>query len=201
VTFVLSDLDGVLVDSHASIMRAWRWWTARQRLGERAIEAIPQGRPSGDVIATLAPDADAVAESRAIDRVQARDTDGVVALPGAADLLARFGPDRLAIVTSCTAPLAAARLRAAGLAAPPVLVTADRLARGKPDPEGYLLAARELGADPADCVVLEDAPAGVEAGRAAGMRVVGVLTTHSPAELAAADERVATVADWLRARA
>jgi sugar-phosphatase len=198
VTFVLSDLDGVLVDSHASIMRAWRWWTARQGLGAAAADAIPQGRPSGDVIAGLAPGVDVAAESRAIDRYQADDTGGVVALPGAADLLARFAPDRVAIVTSCTAPLAAARLRAAGLAAPAVLVTADRLARGKPDPEGYLLAAQELGADPAGCVVLEDAPAGVEAGRAAGMRVVGVLTTHSARELAAAHERVATVADWLR---
>ena len=81
-----------------------------------------------------------------------------------------------------------------------MLVTADRLRRGKPDPEGYLLAARELGADPAGCVVLEDAPAGVEAGRAAGMWVVGVLTTYAPEVLSAADERVATVADWLRAR-
>jgi sugar-phosphatase len=200
MTVVLSDLDGVLVDSHASIMRAWRWWTGRRGLGDGAADAVPQGRPSGDVIAALAPDADAAAESRAIDRYQAEDTDGVVALPGAADLLARFGPDRVAIVTSCTAPLAAARLRAAGLQPPAVLVTADRLARGKPHPEGYLLAARELGADPADCVVLEDAPAGIEAGRAAGMRVVGVLTTHSPGELAAAHERVATVADWLRTR-
>jgi mannitol-1-/sugar-/sorbitol-6-phosphatase len=200
MTVVLSDLDGVLVDSHASIMRAWRWWTARRGLGDGAAAAIPQGRPSGEVIATLDPAADAAAESRAMDERQARDTDGVVALPGAAELLDRFGPDRVAIVTSCTAPLAAARLRAAGLAPPAVLVTADRLDRGKPDPQGYLLAARELAADPADCVVLEDAPAGVEAGRAAGMRVVGVLTTHSASDLAAAHERVATVADWLRTR-
>jgi sugar-phosphatase len=200
VTVVLSDLDGVLVDSHASIMRAWRWWAARHALGDGAVDAIEHGRPSGEVIAALAPGADARAESQALDLRQAADTEGVVALPGAADLLARFAPDRVAIVTSCTAPLAAARLRAAGLAAPAVLVTADRLARGKPDPEGYLLAARELGADPADCVVLEDAPAGVDAGRAAGMRVVGVLTTHAPEALAAADERVASVAEWLAAR-
>jgi mannitol-1-/sugar-/sorbitol-6-phosphatase len=200
VTFVLSDLDGVLVDSHASIDRAWRWFGRRHGLAGVSAATVPQGRPSGDVIAALAPGADVAAESRAIDRRQADDTDGVVALPGAAALLAGFGPDRVAIVTSCTAPLAAARLRAAGLEPPPVLVTADRLAQGKPDPEGYLLAARELGADPADCVVLEDAPAGVEAGRAAGMRVIGVLTTHSPQDLAAAHERVATVADWLRTR-
>jgi sugar-phosphatase len=200
VTFVLSDLDGVLVDSHASIDRAWRWFGERHGLAGVSAASVPQGRPSGEVIATLAPDADAAAESRLLDDRQARDTDGVVALPGAADLLDAFGPDRVAIVTSCTAPLAAARLRAAGLEPPRVLVTADRLGRGKPDAEGYLLAARELGADPAECVVLEDAPAGVEAGRAAGMRVVGVLTTHAPSELADADERVATVADWLRTR-
>ncbi|HEX2103791.1 MAG TPA: HAD-IA family hydrolase [Solirubrobacteraceae bacterium] len=199
MTVVLSDLDGVLVDSRASIMRAWRWWAARRGLGDGTADAVPQGRPSGDVIASLAPGADVAAESRAIDRFQAADTDGVVALPGAADLLAAFGPDRVAIVTSCTAPLAAARLRAAGLAAPPVLVTAELLTRGKPDPEGYLLAARRLGAEPAQCVVLEDAPAGVEAGLAAGMHVVGVLTTHAPRELAGAHERVASVADWLRA--
>jgi mannitol-1-/sugar-/sorbitol-6-phosphatase len=201
VTFVLSDLDGVLVDSHASIDRAWRWWGARHGLPGVTAATVPQGRPSGDVIAALAPGADAGAESRVLDDFQARDTEGVVALAGAADVLDAFGPDRVAIVTSCTAPLAAARLRAAGLTPPPVLVTADRLGRGKPDPEGYLLAARELGADPGDCVVLEDAPAGVDAGRAAGMHVVGVLTTHSAEELAAAHERVATVADWLRARA
>jgi sugar-phosphatase len=198
MTYVLSDLDGVLVDSHGSIDRAWRWFGERHGLGGLSAATVPQGRPSGEVIAALAPGADAAAEARVLDELQARDTEGVVALPGAAEVLEAFGPDRIAIVTSCTAPLAAARLRAAGLEPPRVLVTADRLGRGKPDPEGYLLAARELGADPADCVVLEDAPAGVEAGRAAGMRVVGVLTTHAPGDLSAANERVATVADWLR---
>jgi mannitol-1-/sugar-/sorbitol-6-phosphatase len=197
VTFVLSDLDGVLVDSHASIMRAWRWWGERHGLAPEAIAAIPQGRPSGEVIPALVPGLDAAAESRALDRRQAEDVADVVALPGAADALRAFAPDRIAVVTSCTRDLARARLAAAGLAPPAVLVTADRLRRGKPDPEGYLLAARELGADPDDCVVLEDAPAGIDAGRAAGMRVVGVLTTYGPDELAAADERVATVAEWL----
>jgi sugar-phosphatase len=200
VTVVLSDLDGVLVDSHASIMRAWRWWGERHGIERAAIDAVQQGRPSGEIIAALAPALDAGAESRALDLRQADDTDGVVALPGAAEMLSAFGPDRVAIVTSCTVPLAAARLRAAGLEAPAVLVTPERLRRGKPDPEGYLLAARELGADPADCVVLEDAPAGVQAGRAAGMRVVGLLTTHAAEEIAAAHERVASVAEWLQAR-
>ena len=197
MTVVLSDLDGVLVDSHASIMRAWRAWGRRHGI---AIGAVEQGRPSGAVVAALAPHLDPAEESRALDELQARDAGDVVALPGAAELLRAFGPDGVAVVTSCTAPLAAARLRAAGLKPPPVVVTADRLRRGKPDPEGYLLAARELGAEPSECVVLEDAPAGVAAGRAAGMRVVALLTTHSRDELGAADERVGSVAEWLARR-
>jgi sugar-phosphatase len=197
VTVVLSDLDGVLVDSQASIMRAWRSWGRRHGLERAAVEAVEHGRPSGEIVAALAPGLDAAEESRALDALQAGDTGDVVGLPGAAELLRTFGPDRVAVVTSCTAGLAEARLRAAGLEPPPVLVTADRLRRGKPDPEGYLLAARELGAEPSECVVLEDAPAGVEAGRAAGMRVVALLTTHAPDALGAAHERVTSVAEWL----
>jgi sugar-phosphatase len=195
---VLSDLDGVLVDSQASIMRAWRWWAARHGIADAAVEAILHGRPSGEVIAALAPELDAAAESRAVDLRQAEDTGGVVALPGAAELLDGWDPRRVAIVTSCIVPLASSRLGAAGLAAPSVLVTPERVERGKPDPEGYLLAARELGVAPAACVVLEDAPAGVAAGRAAGMHVVGVLTTHAPEALGAAHELVASVEEWLR---
>ncbi len=194
---ILSDLDGVLVDSHASIMRAWRWWGALHGVEAQAIEGVQHGRPSGEVIAALAPELDAAAESTAIDLRQADDTDGVVALPGAHELLA--GAEPVAIVTSCMVPLATARLRAAGLPVPAVLVTPERLGRGKPDPEGYLLAARELGAAPDACVVLEDAPAGVEAGRAAGMHVVGITTTHDPADLHAHELRP-SIAAWLESR-
>jgi mannitol-1-/sugar-/sorbitol-6-phosphatase len=197
VTVILSDLDGVLVDSHASIMRAWRWWGALHGVEAQAIETVQHGRPSGEIIAALVPQLDAVAESRAIDLRQADDTEGVIALPGAHELFAGRGP--LAVVTSCTVPLATARLTAAGLPVPDVLVTPERLSRGKPDPEGYLLAARSLGADPAECVVFEDAPAGVEAGRAAGMHVVGITTTHAPDELDA-HELAPSVAAWLAAR-
>jgi sugar-phosphatase len=197
LTTILSDLDGVLVDSHASIMRAWRWWGAAHGVASEAIESVQQGRPSGEVIAALAPHVDAAAESRAIDLRQAGDVDGVIALPGAHELLT--GPDPVAVVTSCTVPLATARLRAVGLPVPQVLVTPERLSLGKPDPEGYLLAARELGAAPADCVVFEDAPAGIQAGRAAGMHVVGITTTHDPAELDA-HELAPSIAAWLASR-
>jgi len=197
MTTILSDLDGVLVDSHASIMRSWRWWGARHGVEERVLAGIAQGRPSGEVIAALLPGLDALEESRAIDLRQAEDVGDVVALPGAHELFA--GPYPVAVVTSCTIPLARARLGAAGLPVPDVLVTPERLSRGKPDPEGYLLAARELGAAPADCVVFEDAPAGIEAGRAAGMHVVGITTTHDPSELDAG-ELAPSVAAWLARR-
>jgi mannitol-1-/sugar-/sorbitol-6-phosphatase len=197
MTVVLSDLDGVLVDSHASIMRAWRRWGRAHGVEFEAIDAVRHGSPTGEIVAALAPDLDVAAEARALDLGQAEDSGDVVALPGAADLLRALGPDAVAVVTSCTAELAVARLRAGGLEPPPVLVTSDRLHRGKPDPEGYLLAARELGADPGECVVLEDSPGGVRAGRDAGMRVVGLLTTHAADDLDGAHERVASIAEWL----
>lgn len=198
MTHVLADLDGTLIDSTASVRRAWRAWAQRHRVDVAALEATMHGRPSAEVIAEFAPQLDPVAESAAIDLAQARDSADVVALPGAAALLddaERFAG--VAVVTSCTVPLLTARMAAAGLRRPAVVVTPERVAAGKPDPEGYLLAAAELGADPAACVVLEDAPAGIEAGRRAGMHVVGVLTTHEAGELAGADELVADVATWL----
>jgi mannitol-1-/sugar-/sorbitol-6-phosphatase len=201
MTVVLSDLDGVLVDSQASIMRAWRRWGREHGVEREAIDAVRLGRPTSEIVAALTPQLDVAAEARALDLGQAEDSADVVALPGAAEVLRVFAPDAVAVVTSCIAELAEARLRAAGLEPPAVLVASDRLRRGKPDPEGYLLAARELGVDPAACVVLEDAPGGVRAGVDAGMRVVGVLTTHAPADLAAAHERVASVAEWLERHA
>jgi mannitol-1-/sugar-/sorbitol-6-phosphatase len=194
VRAILSDLDGVLVDSQAAIMRAWRSWGTQHGIANAAIEAIPHGRPSREVIALLAPHLDPTAESLAVEALEVEDTEGLVALPGAHALFAL--PDPVAVVTSGTHPLATTRLRSVGLPIPDVLVTPERISRGKPDPEGYLLAARELGVAPADCVVLEDAPAGLQAGRAAGMHVVGITTTHDAAELDA-DELAPSIAAWL----
>jgi sugar-phosphatase len=191
---VLSDLDGVLVDSRASIERGWRLWASARGLPEPAEEVL-HGRTSAAVVAELAPHLDPEREAAEVERIQVEQGGAVTALPGAADLLSGWPRDRLAIVTSGTAELAAARLDAAGLQAPDVLVSAERVGRGKPDPEGYLLAARELGVDPAACVVLEDTPAGVAAGLAAGARVVGIGARD---ELAAAHLVVASVAAWLR---
>jgi len=197
VKAILSDLDGVLVDSQAAIMRAWRSWGTQRGIATAAIEAIPHGRPSREVIALLAPHLDPAAESLAVEALEVEDTEGLVALPGAHALFALGEP--VAVVTSGTHPLATTRLRSVGLPVPDVLVTPERISRGKPDPEGYLLAAHELGVAPADCVVLEDAPAGLQAGRSAGMHVVGITTTHAPAELHA-DELAPSIAAWLASR-
>jgi sugar-phosphatase len=191
---VLSDLDGVLVSSRDSVVRAWTRFAERHGLPRaRVLEATFAG-PSREVVRVVRPDADVDAEAALVEGWQVEDTAGVHALPGAADLLALVPADRLAVVTSCSGPLARARLAASGLGAPPTMVTAEMVRAGKPDPEGYLRAAALLGAAPSDCVVLEDAPAGIRAGKAAGMRVIGLATTHPTAELAPADLIVPTLA-------
>jgi sugar-phosphatase len=133
-----------------------------------------------------------------VDEREATDTDGVVALPGARAVLATDGAK--AIVTSGIRRLALARLQAARLTPPDVLITADIVRQGKPSPEPYLLAAARLGVQPADCIVFEDAPAGVQAGKAAGMRVVALTTTVPPSELASADQIVPDLAAYLAGR-
>jgi mannitol-1-/sugar-/sorbitol-6-phosphatase len=185
----------VLVDSLASVNRTWTWWASLHGLDPSPfIEG--HGRRTREAIAELAPELDADAEAALVEDREATDTAGVVALPGAQALLG--SPRRLAIVTSGSSQLAHARLRAAGLPVPDVLITAESVARGKPDPEPYLLAAARLGLRPGDCTVFEDAPAGVQAGKAAGMRVVGVTTTVNAEELAAADVVVPNLAAYLR---
>jgi sugar-phosphatase len=183
---VLADLDGVLVDSTAATARVWWAWAVEHGLDPERVAHFSHGRPSADTVRQVAPALDPDAEAARLEAAQVADTEGVIALPGARELMAA-PPGPFAVVTSCPDPLARARLGAAGLPLPAVLVTRDRVRRGKPDPEPYLTAAAILGVDPAACLVLEDAVAGVEAGRAAGMTVIGVLTTHAPGELAGAD--------------
>jgi sugar-phosphatase len=178
---ILSDLDGTLIDSTASVVRAFEWWADLRGLPPGVAGRIPHGRTSTAAAAVLAPHLDAKTEGALLDERQSNDTNGVVAVPGAHELLA--SARRLAIVTSCPEPLAHARLTTAGLPRPGTLVTPELTPRGKPDPAPYLLGATLLAAPPAECVVLEDAPSGVESGRAAGMTVVAVLTTHDRAEL------------------
>jgi mannitol-1-/sugar-/sorbitol-6-phosphatase len=180
---VISDFDGVLADSTAAISRAWARWGDRLGIDGAAIQAANHGRPGHAVVAEHVPPERVGAEAAWLLDAEIADTGGVVAYPGAGELLAL---PTVAIATSCAMPLARARLAAAGLVAPPVLVTSDQVAHGKPAPDPYLLAAARLGLDPADCLVVEDAPAGIAAGRAAGMTVWAVATTHAVPELAAA---------------
>src|SRR5581483_5801796 len=152
------------------------------------------GRPSREAIAELAPALDADAEAALVEEREVGDT-GVAALPGATAMLAATRP--VAIVTSGGRRLAEARLRAAGLPRPEVLVSVDSISRGKPDPEPYLYAAQRLKISPSRCTVFEDAPAGVAAGKAAGMCVVALTTTVDAAELAGADRIVRDLAEYL----
>jgi mannitol-1-/sugar-/sorbitol-6-phosphatase len=187
---VLVDLDGTLVNSDGAVRRAWTSFAHRHGLDVETVLHVAQGRPSRETARKLAPGAPD--EPGLLEDAEATDTDGIVAFPGAAELLA--ARLTLALVTSCTRRLATVRLTAAGLPIPAVAITADDVTRGKPDPEPYLTAARALNVDPADCVVLEDAPAGIAAGRAAGMTVIALRTTHGDDELDGADAVVADLA-------
>ena len=192
---LIFDLDGVLVDSIVSVEHTWRVWAARHGLDLDTILRSAHGRRAFDTIRLVAPHLDAAAEVVALSAQEASTTQGLSEVPGAHALLAALPPDRWAVVTSGDRAVAEHRLQHVGLPIPMVMVCGDEVSRGKPDPEGYLVAAAKLGIAPGACVVVEDAPSGIDAGRNAGMRVIGVATTHTPEELRAAD----TVIDALSA--
>jgi sugar-phosphatase len=175
---ILFDMDGTLVDSTQSVERQWRRWAPRHGLDPEAFIAVAHGRRTLDTLQELAPQLATEEEAARFDAEEAADDDGVVEVPGAAALIAQLPPDRWAIVTSAQRALAAARLATAGLPVPEVLVSGEDVREGKPHPEGYLLAARRLGVDPARCLVVEDTPAGIGAGLAAGMHVLGITQTY-----------------------
>jgi sugar-phosphatase len=174
---VLFDLDGTLVDSTASVVAAWHRVSERLGVAYEDFEPYAHGIPAGQVLDLVVPDLPAALRAELIEtmlREQAEDTDEVIALPGALAALDVLPTARWAIVTSGDRRLAAARIRAAGLPLPRVLVTADDVAEGKPHPAPYLLGASRLGEPPEQCLVVEDADAGVVSGSAAGMSVLQV---------------------------
>ncbi|MFI5975927.1 HAD family hydrolase [Streptomyces sp. NPDC051452] len=181
---LLFDNDGTLVSSLDSVDRCWTRWAREYGITAEEFARVElHGRTAVEIVGDLLP-ARLVPEAVArVEQLEVEDVPGGVRLlPGTRDFLDSLPADRWAVVTSATRRLAEARLEAVGIR-PKTLVCADDVTRGKPDPEPYLLAARQLGVDPARCVVFEDAPAGLRAGRAAGMTTVALATTHRPEEL------------------
>lgn len=183
---MLFDLDGVLVDSRAVVERTWRRWAAQHGLDAEPLLAVAHGRRIRDTLKAVVPQLDPAPEVAWLDAAELEDLEGIVAVPGAAALLRSLGPSPWAIVTSCGRELAARRLARAGLPLPPLMVTSEDVQRGKPAPDGYQHGARGCGAEPAACLVFEDAPPGIAAGLAAGCRVVALATTHTADRLAGA---------------
>ncbi|WP_055550650.1 HAD-IA family hydrolase [Streptomyces sp. NBRC 110028] len=183
---LLLDMDGTLVNSDAVVERYWRIWATEQGLDPADVLPVVHGRQAHATMAALLPDRPMernLADNRWMLERETTDLDGIVPITGAPAFMAALAGLPHALVTSADDGLARARMEAAGLPLPPVLVTAERVGASKPDPEGFLKGAAELGFAPGDCVVFEDSEAGIAAGRAAGMRVVGVgprAAAHAP---------------------
>jgi mannitol-1-/sugar-/sorbitol-6-phosphatase len=183
---ILFDMDGVLIDSTPAVARVWHRWAVEHGFDPDEVVAHAHGRPSLTTIREYLPHADHEAENHEVERREIADLEGIVPLPGALELLAGLPHDRWTIVTSCTRPLAGVRIQAAGLPVPARFVTSNDIAHGKPHPEPYMKAASLLGFAADECVVVEDAPAGVRSGKSAGARVIAFPTTMSVSELKAA---------------
>jgi len=183
---ILFDLDGVLIDSTSCITRHWGQWAHQHGLDLAAVMQAAHGIRTIETMRLVAPHLDVEQEAERFTALEVTDTEGVVVIDGALPLLQGLPDGVWAIVTSGSSDLARARLKRAGLPIPQTLVSGDDVKQGKPAPEPYLVGAAGLGKAVENCVALEDAPAGIEAARAAGMRVIGITTTHSREELACA---------------
>src|SRR2546430_4843346 len=179
---LLFDLDGVLVDSTPAVARVWAGWAREHGFDPDKVVREAHGRPSIATIRELLPHADHAVEDREVERREIADVEGVIPLPGAMELLQALPLQRWAIVTSCTRPLAGVRIGTAGLPKPRHLVTSTDVQHGKPDPEPHLKGAQLIGVPASDCIVIEEAPAGIRAGKAAGARVLPLRPTTTHAE-------------------
>jgi sugar-phosphatase len=184
---VLFDLDGVLVDSARVVVRTWHTWARTKGLDAERFIGIAHGRRPAETLRLIAPDLDAESEAAELERLEVNDTDGILEVEGAMELLGTLPEGSWTVVTSGSRALASGRMRHVGLPLPERFVTAEDVENGKPHPEAYLKGAEILGASPETCVVIEDAPAGVQSAKAAGMRVVAVSTTHREEDLQKAD--------------
>lgn len=188
---MLFDMDGVLLDSTHAVARVWHQWAIEHGFNPEEVVRAAHGRPSISTIRDYLPGSDCEAENREVERRELADLEGIVPWPGAIKLLRSLPPERWAIVTSCTRPLAEVRLRAGELPRPKVFVSSDDIEHGKPAPDAYLKGAQSLGLNPTELIVVEDVPAGVRSGKAAGCGVIALRTTMPEADL-----RVAG-ADWI----
>jgi sugar-phosphatase len=184
---ILFDLDGVLVDSTRSVERQWRIWAREQGIDGDKVMAIAHGVRTIEVIRVVAPHLDAEAEVRKLESREAKDQEGVAVMAGAIELVRAIPEERWCVVTSGTRLLATARLRLFGIPISKVMVTADDVAHGKPDPAPYLKGAKLLGFDPKLCLVIEDAPAGIQSAHAGGMKVIALASTYPASVLGEAD--------------
>jgi sugar-phosphatase len=183
---ILFDLDGVLIDSTRCIRRHWQAWARQHGLEITAVMQAVHGLRTVETMRRFAPHLDVEREAERFTAMEVADTQGVVAVEGASEMLKGLPDGAWAIVTSGSRDLARSRLRRAGLPVSGTLVGGDDVRQGKPAPEPYLVGAKRLGQAAERCVVIEDAPAGVEAARAAGMQVIGITTTHSREQLGCA---------------
>lgn len=194
---VLFDLDGTLIDSRVSIDVAYAAWCAEHGLDLRETLETAHGRRTQDSVRLIVPHCDPDVEVKKLEDLECATVEGLVAMLGAKELLTHLGATHWAIVTSGSRRLANHRLSHCGFLPPPVFITADDVVHGKPNPEGYKKAADGLGVSYADCIVFEDAPAGVQAARSAGMRSIAVTSTHPMEALSDADYQVF---DWSKVR-
>jgi mannitol-1-/sugar-/sorbitol-6-phosphatase len=190
---ILFDLDGVLLDSTRVVAEQYSRWALENGLDPAEVMKAAHGVRTLEVVQRVAPHLDAVAETRKIEDREAV-ADGIVAIPGAVALLNTIPRGRWCVVTSGTRYLATTRMRRFGIPVPDILVTADDVHHGKPDPEPYRRGAELLKASPADCVVIEDAPAGIRSARSAGMKVISLPTTYPASELHEADVIIPSLA-------
>jgi sugar-phosphatase len=180
---ILFDMDGTLVDSTACVEAIWERWARKHGIDLYHLLQISHGRRTVDTLKDVAPHLDVESEARALEQEELTAREGIAAVGGASQLLRRLKEHQWAVVTSASRALATVRLQCAGLPVPPFLISADDVSRGKPDPEGYLKAADCLGVPYDRCVVVEDTPAGILAGRNAGMTVLALSTTFAPEHL------------------
>jgi len=190
---LLFDMDGVLISSTGSDERCWLQWAQHHGMEAGFSLQSTHGRRAMDTLRALRPDLDPQEELRRLEDYDAEDYSGVCVLPGVRNLLASLPADRWAVVTSASMRLLEGRLNHAGLPVPKVLVAANHVSQGKPDPEPYVTGAKLLGLAPSECVVIEDSPAGVRSGKAAGAQVLAVLTSHTREQLPGADVYTATL--------